>query len=160
MAEIKTARTGAAVADFLKSVTDEQVRRDCRALVELMSAATRAKPEMWGSSIVGFGTYQLKYADGREMPWMLIGFSPRKQNIALYLGCGEPQFEAILAGLGKHSRAKSCLYIKRLSDIHLPALKKLVQASVRRFTIPVQRRRAASRAGERASAAVRGRTVR
>ena len=140
MAELKTTRTGASVAECLRAVEDDQVRLDCGALVELMSAATRAQPEVWGPSIVGFGTYPLKYADGRELPWMLIGFSPRSQNIALYLGSGFPQYEELLAALGTHSRAKSCLYIRRLSDIHVPTLKKLLQASVRRFARRTARR--------------------
>jgi uncharacterized protein YdhG (YjbR/CyaY superfamily) len=158
MAEIKTTRTGASVAAFLNTVTDEQVRRDCRDIVEFMSAATRAEPEMWGPSIVGFGTYQLRYADGRELPWMRIGFSPRKANIALYLGCGEPQVEALLPSLGKHSRAKSCLYIKRLADVHVPTLKRLIQASLRRFGRAKGARRTAARAGA-ASSGGSGRTV-
>ena len=153
MAEIKTARTGASVAEFLDAVPDEQVRRDCWDLVEFMSAATRAAPAMWGPSIVGFGTYQLNYADGREIPWMLMGFSPRKQNISLYLGCDSPRLEALLAGLGKHSRAKSCLYVRRLSDIHVPTLKKLLQASARRIGVKTSRdsaRRRSSKPSARA----------
>jgi len=160
MAELKTTRTGASVAEFLDALEDEQVRRDCRDIVALMSAATRAQPEMWGPSIVGFGTYQLKYADGRELPWMLIGFSPRKQNLALYLGSGFPQSEELLAAFGTYSRARSCLYIRRLSDIHVPTLKKLLHASVRRFARPAARSGTASRPTGRPSGAARRRTAR
>jgi hypothetical protein len=85
---------------------------------------------MWGTSIVGFGSYHYKYASGREADWMLTGFSPRKQNITLYIMAGFEQYHEMLARLGKHTCAKSCLYIKRLSDVHMPTLKQLVQASV------------------------------
>jgi uncharacterized protein YdhG (YjbR/CyaY superfamily) len=152
MAEMKTTRTGASVAEFLHTVEDEQVRRDCQALIDLMSVATGSKPEMWGPSIIGFGTYQLQYSDGREIPWMQIGFSPRAQNIALYLGCGYPQFDELVAALGKHSRAKSCLYIKRLADVHVPTLQKLLQASVARFGVTTPPTPAARRSGKTDSA--------
>jgi hypothetical protein len=85
---------------------------------------------MWGDSIVGFGKYHYVYPSGREGDWMLISFSPRKQNITLYIMSGFEQYEELLSTLGKYTRGKSCLYIKRLSDIHLPTLKKLIQASV------------------------------
>ena len=133
MAELKTKRTGASVAKFLGAITDEQVRQDCLAISALMSDVTGAKPEMWGSSIVGFGTYTLVYADGRELPWPPVAFSPRARYIALYLSCGSEPIDDLLAKLGPHSGGKSCLYIKRLSDVHLPTLKKLVQISVRRL---------------------------
>lgn len=131
MAELKTKPNSASVADFLNSVEDEQVRRDCWMIVEMMQTATGAPPQMWGSSIVGFGSYHYVYASGREGDWMLVGFSPRKNNITLYMMAGFSQYESLLAGLGKYSTAKSCLYIKRLADIHLPALQELIEASVR-----------------------------
>jgi hypothetical protein len=130
MAELKTKATDASVADYLNSIENNQVRQDCWAIAELMQAATKAEPKMWGSSIVGFGTYHYVYASGREGDWMLIGLSPRKQNITLYLMGGFEQQEKLLALLGKYTRGKGCLYIKRLSDIHLPTLKKLIQESV------------------------------
>jgi hypothetical protein len=130
MAELKTKRTDASVTDYLNKIENDQVRQDCWAILEIMQDATKAKPLMWGDSIVGFGTYHYVYASGREGDWPLIGFSPRKQNITLYIISGFEQYEELLVGLGKHTRAKSCLYIKRLSDIHLPTLKKLIQASV------------------------------
>lgn len=131
MAELKTKLTTASVDDFLDAIKDEQVRSDSHALAEIMGKATQSKPRMWGSGIIGFGSRKYKYPDGREMDWMVIAFSPRKQNITLYIA---PDFEGcddLIAQLGKHTRGKSCLYIKRLSDVHIPTLKKIIQASVR-----------------------------
>jgi hypothetical protein len=130
MAELKTKLTDASVTEYLNAIEKEQVRQDCYVILELMQDATKAKPMMWGDSIVGFGTYHYVYASGREGDWPIIGFSPRKQNITLYIMAGFEQYQDLLAGLGKHTTAKSCLYIKRLSDIDLPTLKKLIQASV------------------------------
>ena len=96
-----------------------------------MQKATKAKPQMWGSAIVGFGSRRYKYSSGREMDWMLIGFSPRKQNITLYILSGFKGQDELMAQLGKHSCGKACIYIKRLSDVHLPTLKKLIIASVK-----------------------------
>lgn len=130
MAEIKTKLTGASVDDFLNAIQDEQIRQDCWTIADLMKKATKAEPRMWGPSIVGFGSNSYKYADGREADWMLIAFSPRKQNITLYIGSGFEGYDELMSQLGKHSGGKSCLYIKRLSDVHLPTLKKLIKASV------------------------------
>jgi hypothetical protein len=132
MAEIKTKLTGAPVAKFIAAIKDARVRDDCKAIVKLMEGATKAKGRMWGSAIVGFGTRTIVYAGGREAEWMVMGFSPRKTELVLYgLGLSGPN-EALLEKLGKHSRGKGCLYIKRLEDIHLPTLKKLVTASAKR----------------------------
>jgi uncharacterized protein DUF1801 len=133
MAEPKTKLTTASVDTFINAIKDEQVRNDCRTIAEIMEKATKAKPQMWGPSIVGFGSSKIKYADGREADWMLIAFSPRKQNITLYIGVNETGHRELLDQLGKHSTGKGCLYIKRLSDIHLPTLKKLITASVQRL---------------------------
>ncbi len=130
MVELKTKRNQASVADFLNAIEDDQVRRDCWAIAEIMQKAANAEPQMWGTSIVGFGSYHYKYASGREADWMLTGFSPRKQNITLYIMAGFEQYGEMLAQLGRHSCGKSCLYIRRLADLHLPTLKKLVKASV------------------------------
>jgi hypothetical protein len=130
MAELKTKPTAESVEDFINAIPDEHIRQDCRKIVEIMQQATGAAPGMWGASIVGFGSYHYKYASGREGDWMLTGFSPRKQNITLYLMVGFERFPHLLSQLGKYTTAKSCLYIKRLSDVHLPTLEKLVQASV------------------------------
>ena len=131
MAELKTKRNDASVDDFLDAIKDEQVRQDCRAIADIMQKATKAKPQMWGSGIVGFGSRRYKYASGREIDWMLIAFSPRKQNITLYISSGFEGYDELMAKLGKHSCGKGCLYIKRLSDVHLPILKKLINASVK-----------------------------
>ena len=130
-AKRKTTLTKASVEDFIDSHDSEQVRDDCRTLVALMQKATKAKPEMWGTSIVGFGRYKWRGASGKEVEWMITAFAPRKTNLTLYLW---PQFDAkndLLAKLGKHSCGKGCLYIKRLSDVHVPTLKKLIDASVK-----------------------------
>jgi hypothetical protein len=131
MAELKTKATEASVADFLNAIKDEQVREDCWAITEMMKQATKAEPKMWGPSIVGFGSIRYKYPNGREMDWMQVAFSPRKQNLTLYLETKFDERDDLLAKLGKHSCGKACLYIKRLSDVHLPTLKKLVNASVK-----------------------------
>jgi Domain of unknown function (DU1801) len=130
MEELKTKVNEASVSDFLESIANEQTRNDCQTIVQIMQQATNAKPKMWGSSIVGFGTYHYQYASGREADWMQIGFSPRKQNIVLYITNGYQEYGALLAQLGKHSVGKSCLYIKKLSDVDVSMLEKLIQASV------------------------------
>ena len=132
MPEAKTKPTSQKVADFIKSVSDAQTRADCAAIAKLMEEATKTKGVMWGSSIAGFGTKKIKYAGGKESDWPLMGFSPRKQNLTLYLGLGDGGESALLSKLGKHSTGKGCLYIKRLSDIDLPTLRKLINASVKR----------------------------
>lgn len=131
MAELKTKRTDASVDDFLESIKDEQVREDCLAIADIMQKAAKAEPQMWGPGIVGFGSRRYKYSSGREIDWMLIAFSPRKQNITLYISSGFEGYDELTAKLGKHSCGKGCLYIKRLSDVHLPTLKKLINASVK-----------------------------
>ena len=130
MDELQTRATGASVADFLNAIPDPQVREDCWTIARLMEQVAKAKPKMWGPSIVGFGEYTLVYPDGREMSWMLTAFSPRKQNITLYVLGGNGEQNELLAKLGAHSCSKSCLHIKRLSDVHMPTLKKIVQLSV------------------------------
>ena len=131
MAEPKTRVTNASVAAFFNAIADPQARKDCRTIAGILQAATRAKPRMWGTSIVGFGKHKTAYANGRTADWMLIGFAPRKQNITLYLMAAFPGREQMLRELGVHSKGGGCLYIRRLSDIHVPTLRKLVNASVR-----------------------------
>ena len=131
MAEPKTRPTGASVDDFIYSLGSDQVRDDCRTLVAMMQKATKAQPEMWGTSMVGFGRYQWYGASGKAVEWMITAFAPRKANLTVYLW---PQFDGkseLLARLGKHSCGKGCLYIKRLSDVHLPTLQKLIDGSVK-----------------------------
>ncbi len=131
MAELKTKATDASVDDFLNAIKDEQVRLDCQAISEMMQQATKAAPKMWGPSIIGFGDLRYRYPNGREMDWMQVAFSPRKQNITLYIATGFEERDDLLAKLGNHSCGKGCVYIKRLSDVHVPTLKKLIKASVK-----------------------------
>ena len=133
MPEPKTRLTEASVTEFLNSIKDQEKRKDCKTITAIMQKATKAPPRMWGSSIVGFGTHMQTYASGKQAEWMLMGFSPRKQNIALYLMMGDlTKQKATLAKLGKHDHGKGCLYIQRLADVHVPALEKLVRASVQK----------------------------
>lgn len=131
MAELKTKVSDQSVAKFLNGIGDEKRRQDCLTILELMKQATKAEPRMWGSTIVGFGSYHYTYASGREGDWFLAGFSPRKQNLTLYIMSGFEQYDALLKTLGKYKTGKSCLYINRLDDVHLPTLKKLIQQSVK-----------------------------
>lgn len=130
MAELKTKPTDANVDDFLGGFPEE-TRRDCYEILKMMKQATRAEPKMWGASIVGFGSYHYKGKSGREGDWMLTGFSPRKQNLTLYLMSGFEHHDSLLKNLGKHSLGKGCLYIKRLSDVDKKALKELINESVK-----------------------------
>ena len=131
MAELKTKVNNLSVEKFLGSIPDAQKRDDCFALLEIMKQITKAGPKMWGSSIVGFGSYHYKYASGREGDWPVVGFSPRKQNLTLYIMSGFGEYEELLGQLGKYSTGKACLYIKRLADVDQPTLKKLIRQSVR-----------------------------
>ena len=130
MPEPKTRLTGASVDDFLDAIDNDQVRDDCRTIAAIMEKATKTPPRLWGSSIVGFGTCRYRYASGKEAEFMLTAFSPRKQNITLYLTPKLAEHRDLLDKLGPHSCGKGCLYIKRLSDVHMPTLTKLVKASV------------------------------
>jgi hypothetical protein len=132
MAELKTKETGASVEEFLATVTDENVRSDCRKIVDLMSRATGEPPKMWGANIIGFGSRRLKYDSGRELDWMIVGFSPRKQNLTLYLSNGELRCGGLLSELGKHKIGKGCLYVKKLTDVDENILYKLIEESVER----------------------------
>ena len=130
MAELKTKPNDQSVEAFLNSVADDKKRQDCFTILELMREVTQTEPKMWGDSIVGFGRYHFKYASGREGDWFLTGFSPRKQNLTLYIMAGFDQYDLLLEKLGKFKTGKACLYIKRIEDIDLPTLKQLVKQSV------------------------------
>jgi hypothetical protein len=132
MPELKTKVNDASVAGFLSAIADEQVREDCRQIAGFMESAAKSKPKMWGTSIVGFGESTMEYANGKTAEWPKIAFSPRKQNITLYLALGGLESEELLAKLGKHACGKGCLYIKSLSDVHVPTLKKLIQTSAKK----------------------------
>jgi hypothetical protein len=130
--DIKTKENEASVEDFLNGVGDENVRADCRKIVKLMSNSTGDEPKMWGANIVGFGKRTLKYASGRDVEWMIVGFAPRKSNITLYLSTGEAWNTELLSKLGKHKTGMGCLYFKRLSEVDEGVLKKLIDESVQR----------------------------
>jgi len=129
MAENKTKATRASVEGYIAAIEDEARRTDCRALLKLMSDATKEKPTMWGTSIVGFGSYHYRYDSGREGDMCIVGFSSRKGDISLYLTAGFEGRDALLARLGKHKVAKACLYVRRMSDVDPKVLKQLVAAA-------------------------------
>ena len=131
MPEPKTKRTDNSVRDFLASIADQRIRDDCQVVARMMERATKKKPKLWGNNIVGFGTYTMRYANGKEAQWMLTAFAPRKQKITLYLMSGFKGFDSLVAKLGKHAKGKSCLHLNRLSDVHAPTLEKLIVGSVK-----------------------------
>ncbi len=126
MAENKTQPTKNSVAAFLNKIKDTQVRDDCFALVDIMRTATKFEPVMWGSAIVGFGMYHYVYDSGREGDSIIIGFSPRKQNITIYMMGGMSAVGSELTKLGKHKVGGGCLYIQSLSDVNEAVLKKIM----------------------------------
>jgi Domain of unknown function (DU1801) len=128
--EPKTRPTGASVAEFIAAVPDAARQADCNALIKLMQRATGNKPVMWGAGIVGFGSYGVRYANGSVMDWPLVGFSPRKNDLTLYLMHGFAEQADLLARLGRHKTGKSCLYLKRLSDADPAVLAELIDRSV------------------------------
>jgi Domain of unknown function (DU1801) len=133
MAELKTKLNDASVEDFLNTIENDEKREDCFEILKIMKQAAKAEPKMWGTSIVGFGSYHYKSSSGREGDWFLTGFSPRKQNLTLYLMSGFDEQKDLLAKLGKHSTSKGCLYIKKLEDVDIKVLKELVSKSVKRM---------------------------
>lgn len=131
MAELKTKPTVKSVKAFIDAIPNDTRRRECRTVLQIMKSATGATPRMWGTSIVGFGEQHYKYESGREGDWFIAGFSPRKQDLTLYLTPGLGRNQSILERLGRYRTGKSCLYLKRLSDIDLDVLRELVETSVR-----------------------------
>ena len=129
MAENKTRRTGASVDDFLTSVENKRRREDGFTLLEMMKEITKLEPEMWGPSIIGFGSYHYKYESRREGEIFLTGFSPRKQSLSLYIMDGFDGRDDLLTKLGKHRRGASCLYVNKLADVNIDVLRELVQRS-------------------------------
>lgn len=130
MAENKTKQTKASVAAYLAAITDATRRTDCEDLAKLLAKATKHPAKMWGTSIVGFGSYHYKYESGREGDMCLVGFSSRKSEISIYGLNAAPDHEKLLSKLGKHKTGKACLYIRRLSDIDRKVLEKLVAEAV------------------------------
>jgi len=130
MAELKTQPTDESVTAFLNSVSNEKRREDSFKVLALMSEITGEEPIMWGSSIIGFGCYQYKYASGRPGEWFVTGFAPRKQALTLYIMSGFSEYDELLAKLGKHTTGKACLYIKKIEDVYMDVLRELIEKSV------------------------------
>ena len=133
MAELKTKPTRASVATFINSVDERQRKADSRKVAAMMRKATGKRAKMWGTSIVGYGTYQYTNTAGDGFEWPITGFSPRKQALTIYIMTGFSHFEPLMKKLGKYKTGKSCLYIKRLSDIDEKILQRLIDASVKRM---------------------------
>ena len=131
MADNKTQPTKVSVTEFIKAIDDPQKRADARKVAAMMRKATGKRAKMWGASIVGYGTYHYKYASGREGDFMVAGFSPRKQALTVYIMAGFSKYGALMKKLGKYKTGKSCLYIKRLSDVDEAVLQKLIDESVK-----------------------------
>ena len=130
MAENKTVKTGASVDEFMAGVENKRRREDGLVLLEIMRDVSGLEPEMWGPSIIGFGSYHYRYESGREGDMPLIGFSPRKQSLSLYIMSGFDEYEELLGRLGKHRTGASCLYINKLADVDMGVLSELVARSV------------------------------
>jgi hypothetical protein len=126
MAELKTKKTELSVDAFIKKIPDAQKQKDAFTIIELMEKATKAKGKMWGSAIIGFGDQHLKYESGRELDWFVIGFSPRKQNLTLYIPGTVEKQQALLKKLGKHKTGKGCLYINKLEEVDMTVLKEII----------------------------------
>ncbi len=130
MAELKTKKNEASVTGFLEAVEHEKRRQDSFAVLEMMREITGKEPAMWGDSIVGFGSYRYKYASGWEGEWPVVGFSPRKQSLTLYIMTGFEEYDALLADLGKFRTGRACLYINKLEDVSEPVFRELIRRSV------------------------------
>ena len=138
MAELKTRPTRASVTEFLAGIDDRQQRADAKKVAVMMRRATGKRAKMWGASIVGYGSYHYKYASGREGDFMVTGFAPRKQALTVYIMPGFSSFKKLMEKLGKYKTGKSCLYIKRLSDVDEKTLEKLIAEIVRPAKFPSQ----------------------
>lgn len=133
-AQNKTTETEASVEDFLNALTDEKKKTDAFKILRIMKAITKKPAKMWGTSIIGFDVYHYKYESGREGDFMKVGFSPRAQNLTLYIMPGFDRYEELLKSLGKYKTGKSCLYIKKLEDIDEQVLKTLIAESFEYMT--------------------------
>lgn len=130
MSDLKTQRNKASVRDFLNAIEDADKRRDCKLLAKEMKRLSGWKAVLWGASIVGFGSYHYRYKSGREGDWMVTGFSPRKQNISIYIMPGFEPFSELMTNLGKFKTGRSCLYVRQLDDIDTQVLWRLVSRSI------------------------------
>jgi uncharacterized protein DUF1801 len=128
---LKTQRNAGSVRQFLDAISDAGRRKDARTVAALMEDVTGEKPAMWGTNMVGYGSYHYKYASGQEGDWPLVAFAPRKDSLTLYIMPGFEEYGRLLEKLGRHKTGRSCLYIKSLDDVHMPTLKTLVRQSVR-----------------------------
>ena len=132
LAEIKTKPTGLSVTGFIDSVPNEQKRKDSYVILSLMEKATKEKPKIWGSSIIGFGDVRYKSpSSGREVDWFKIGFSPRKTNLTIYMGCDVKKHGDALKQLGKYKTGMGCLYINKLADVDVKVLEKMILAEAK-----------------------------
>jgi len=130
LVKIKTQPTAISVSSFIDSIQDEQKRQDSRVILKMMEEATKEKPKMWGSSMIGFGDLRYKSpATGREVDWFKIGFSPRKANLSLHLGLSIQLYAEALNKLGKHKTGVGCLYINKLEDVDINVLEKMINAA-------------------------------
>lgn len=129
--ELKTKVNKSSVEGFLSSVKDKQKREDSFKILEMMKKITKEEPKMWGPSIVGFGKYHYKYASGHEGDMCMIGFSPRKQSLTLYIMVGSDRFKSLMKKLGKYKTSVACLYIKKLEDVDQKVLTELISESVK-----------------------------
>ena len=133
MAELKTRPQRQPVAEFIRGIEDPKIRRDCDTLRKLMARVTGKRAVIWGNAIVGFGRYQYKYDSGHSGEYFVTGFSPRKQNLTIYIMPGFNRYKKQLAKVGKHKLGKSCLYVKNLDQVDLAALEEMIADSVRRM---------------------------
>lgn len=130
MYELKTKENDNSVIEFIEGVADAKKREDAYRLLDIFTETTGYPAQMWGSSIIGFGFYHYKYASGHEGDAPLVGFSPRKAKISLYLASNDPERDALLESLGKHTQGKGCVYINKVADIDVDVLRKLIRQSV------------------------------
>ena len=131
MAELKTKPNDSSIEDFLNSISNEQKKKDSFILLDLFSRLSGDTPKMWGSSIIGFGSYHYKYASGREGDWFKAGFSPRKQSLTIYVMGGFKGIEDLMQKLGKYKTGKGCLYINKLTDVDMEVLENLISRSIK-----------------------------
>ena len=131
MAELKTKLNDSSVTEFLNGINDEEKRADSFEILKLMRQVTKEEPKMWGTSIIGFGHTHYIYESGREGDWFITGFSPRKQNLTLYIPGSLESYADLLKKLGKHTTGKGCLYVKSLKDVDTKVLKELIQRSIK-----------------------------
>jgi nucleoid DNA-binding protein len=131
--EIQTTVNDASVEEFVSKVENDQKRKDCLEIINMMKQVTKEEPKMWGPAIIGFGSYHYRYESGREGEMPKLGFSPRKQSLTLYIGVGDDYDNQLLKKLGKYSTSKVCLYIKKLADVDRNILQELIADSFEKF---------------------------